>query len=248
MLVYREHLDGDLSPYTCILDNCPCPQTLYRARTEWTQHMQTDHKLQTQYWICPVCMPPAGVEPASFDDRSLYVKHLKAEHRDQDDSVQPYIDQIVEMSTGFRLCTSCPLCPEPSESPAGSSRANTDNTNVDPAAVLSHIAEHLHSFSLYSLPSRVLAAKEREYLGLRPEDASYNDPEYPYFEDYSHGSMYRDSNDLLPSIHEKYADIFIEPAPSSILEGHNKPSSILMDYDEIENTESKLNGFLSLLY
>jgi hypothetical protein len=60
----------------------------------------------------------------------------------------------------------CPLCPPDKHHPS-----------ADDDAALEHVAEHIHRFSLYSLPWPVHGTEEQRYIG--PDDD--NPGERPYF-------------------------------------------------------------------
>ncbi|KAK0647028.1 hypothetical protein B0T16DRAFT_414599 [Cercophora newfieldiana] len=152
---WRKHLSEDIHPYTCILDDCPRPQQLYVTRKEWSRHMREDHEM-SKYWLCSACL-----EPRRFDIEHHFTAHLRDEHNEVIPEEQ--IPTLISMSTYNTPLTtvSCPLCPLPS-----------DGVEIDPNAMLDHAAEHVHSFSLRSLPWPIPEHGEREYLGLGLEDFS----------------------------------------------------------------------------
>lgn len=148
MLTYiSKHLSGDLLPYTCILEQCPLPQKLYRTRREWLDHMQTEHT-GSHYWLCFACS-----EPVKFDEENDFSFHLQSQHSDavSIDQVPFFISEC--LCTGPVSLDRCPLCPILNEQ------------EIEPEGLLLHIAEHLHSFSLNALPWQVPGEKEAEYLG-----------------------------------------------------------------------------------
>lgn len=150
-------------PYTCVLEDCPQPQTLYRTRQEWMEHMGEAHET-TKYWLCSACL-----EPTNFDEKDQFIAHLSRQHGD--DIAIEQIPAFVSMSTctGALRLTRCPLCPR---------NSMTAHQEMDPAQLLSHVAEHVHSFSLNSLPWPFPGEKEREYLGL---SEGTGDPTAEYF-------------------------------------------------------------------
>lgn len=149
----RKHLGEDIYPYTCILDDCPKPQQLYLTRKEWKRHMQEEHKT-AKYWLCTACL-----EPTRFDLESCFEGHLRTQHGEVVPEDQIPIFITMSAYTAPPSLVSCPLCP-PSPS----------HEEPDADALLDHAAEHVHSFSLRSLPWPIPEEGEREYLGLGRND------------------------------------------------------------------------------
>ncbi|KAK4445205.1 hypothetical protein QBC34DRAFT_166332 [Podospora aff. communis PSN243] len=150
---WRKHLSEDIHPYTCILDSCPRPQQLYLTRKEWLRHMREEHEM-SKYWLCSACL-----EPRRFEVESHFTAHLRDGHREVISEEQ--IPTLISMSTHTAPLSaiSCPLCPPP-----------THEVDIDPNAMLDHAAEHVHSFSLRSLPWPTLEKGEKEYLGFGPDE------------------------------------------------------------------------------
>ncbi|KAK4159908.1 hypothetical protein QBC43DRAFT_121465 [Cladorrhinum sp. PSN259] len=150
---WRKHLGGDIQPYTCILKDCPKPLQLYVTRKEWTRHMREEHEV-TKYWLCSACL-----DPTRFDVESHFRTHLQTQHEDVvlEDQIPTFVSMSTYMSPPSFTC--CPLCPP-----------QQDGEEVDTDALLNHTAEHVHSFSLQSLPWPIPEEGEREYLGLGPEN------------------------------------------------------------------------------
>ncbi|KAH6845817.1 hypothetical protein B0I37DRAFT_344991 [Chaetomium sp. MPI-CAGE-AT-0009] len=151
--LWRKHLSEDIQPYTCILDECPKPLQLYLTRKEWAQHMREEHEA-SKYWLCSACL-----EPTRFDLESHFDTHLRTQHGDvvQEDQIHTFVSMSTYTSPPSFL--SCPLCPQ-----------QPDDEEVDSDAILDHAAEHVHSFSLQSLPWPIPEEGEREYLGLSTDD------------------------------------------------------------------------------
>ena len=110
--------------------------------------MQTDHK-SSQYWLCFACS-----EPTKFEEEAHFIAHLQIQHGDaiSGDQIPFFVDDCV--CTVPLSLSSCPLCPPDAWE------------DGDPEALLTHVAEHVHSFSLNSLPWQIPGAKEFEYLGI----------------------------------------------------------------------------------
>lgn len=112
----------------------------------------------SQYWLCFACS-----EVAKFDEESDFIAHLELEHHKDISADQiPYLLSACLCTTPLTL-SSCPLCPI------------TTSDGTDPEAVLSHVAEHIHSFALYSLPWQIPGEREKEYLGRESREIDEQD-------------------------------------------------------------------------
>lgn len=163
-------------PYTCVLENCPNPEILYLTRNEWTKHME-DHAT-ARYWLCTVCL-----DPIQFDQEDLFIQHLHTEHSREIPSDE--VPSIVDICsyTAVRGVSSCPLClPN-----TGFNSQQGKGQEIDPALVLSHVAEHVHTFSLYSLPWLNAGDRELQYLGLHRNEV-FDEEKWKYFADASDSS------------------------------------------------------------
>ncbi|GAQ45149.1 hypothetical protein AKAW_06169 [Aspergillus niger] len=131
---WKKHLSRDILPYTCILEDCPRPERNYHTKDLWLSHMFTDHG-GFPHWVCLACNDSS--ERPTFHEESAFTEHLDQTHSA---GIKPqHIQMLVSAwrrKTPFTI-GSCPLC---------------GPTDLDADAVLNHVAEHLHSFSLRSLP------------------------------------------------------------------------------------------------
>ncbi|PWY64409.1 hypothetical protein BO83DRAFT_455369 [Aspergillus eucalypticola CBS 122712] len=130
---WKKHLSKDILPYTCILDDCPRPEINYHTKDLWLSHMFTDHG-GFPHWVCLACNDSS--ERPTFYEESAFTEHLEQMHST---GIKPH--QVQMLVSAWRRKTpvtvgSCPLC---------------ELTDLD-SDVLNHVAEHLHSFSLKSLP------------------------------------------------------------------------------------------------
>ncbi|KAH0593708.1 hypothetical protein MHUMG1_08459 [Metarhizium humberi] len=126
---WRKHLANDLCPYTCILENCPTPYHLFVTQQEWNDHVMSDHPPQ---WQCPCC----GGDPPIFKSISGITAHLMSAHLDAaPDSLEALLQEAELNVMGI---TKCPLCD--SEGPQ------------DSPDLVEHVLQHIHDFSLRSLP------------------------------------------------------------------------------------------------
>lgn len=103
-----------------------------------------------KYWLCAACLEPTRFEFEQHFDYHLRTQHWEVVPEDQ-------IPIFVSMSTHTAppSLASCPLCPPPPLI-----------EEVNPDTILDHIAEHVHSFSLRSLPWLIPEDGERQYLDL----------------------------------------------------------------------------------
>ncbi|KAL4780809.1 hypothetical protein BJX76DRAFT_34859 [Aspergillus varians] len=154
---WKKHISRDILPYTCILEDCPYPEKLYHTKGLWLSHMFTDHG-GLFHWVCLACND-SSARPV-FYEKSAFIEHLEGSHSR---GIKP--QQIPMLVSAWKRETSvsihyCPLC---------------GFEDQDSDAVLNHTAEHLHSFSLRSLP---WPPGEEE-----SDDGLYNGyyEEHPYF-------------------------------------------------------------------
>ena len=132
-LILRNHIAQDICPYTCYLNDCPRREVLYITRESWMDHVDKEHP-SSPYWECFAC-DTAG----KFHTAETFTAHVK-EHQSISESHLPTLTDLCLRKTPH--ITSCPLC----------TWAEDQLGNVDPKALFDHIAEHIHSFSLLSLP------------------------------------------------------------------------------------------------
>jgi hypothetical protein len=124
---YRKHLAQDLSPYTCFTNGCPKPNVYYITEAELERHVRNDHAA----WQCPFC--DAG--PIYYIMQEI-LDHLLREHKDVASRDLP---GLISLSSSHGMGIEvCPLCHEsgPRDSPE----------------LVKHVMEHMHEFSLLSLP------------------------------------------------------------------------------------------------
>lgn len=143
----RKHLAEDIRPYTCVLDNCPQPEKVYGNRTEWIDHMLHDHPV-SRYWLCFACP-----NPTKFTSDKVFVDHLVSQHGDDiPESQIPVFVQECAYNAPLSV-PGCPLCPQ-----------DRSNADTETGTLLDHIAEHIHAFSLNSVPWPLHGAEEQVYV------------------------------------------------------------------------------------
>lgn len=131
---WKKHLIGDILPYTCIIEECSQIDTFYMTKETWLSHMDEEHG-GVEQWLCHACSQK-NIN-ATFVDSINFTTHLEEQHSK---GIKP--QQIPMLLLAWRrkaplTFSSCPLCGFESD---------------DQNALLDHTAEHIHSFSLRSLP------------------------------------------------------------------------------------------------
>ncbi|KAK2800230.1 hypothetical protein FQN50_008194 [Emmonsiellopsis sp. PD_5] len=185
---WKKHLREDILPYTCVLEDCPQPHRLYTSREEWVKHMEADH-IGSQHWVCFAC---TSMQPTKFTEEQDFVHHLQSDHRDHISPDQ--ISFVVEESacTEPPTVSSCPLCPPPPPSPSF-------DVEIDAGSLLYHVAQHIHSFSLYSLPWPAHGQMEREYVGVEAEEEAAINEKYYFALSSGNGSLHQAQNSVSES-------------------------------------------------
>ncbi|KAH8707480.1 hypothetical protein GQ44DRAFT_489056 [Phaeosphaeriaceae sp. PMI808] len=126
---WTKHVANDLCPYTCVVPNCPTPYILFVTQDEWNNHVINDHP---PHWQCPCC----GGDPPIFESLSGITHHLMTVHSDE---VEADLEEFLsDAEISIMGITNCPLCD--SEGPP------------DSLDLMEHILQHVHDFSLRSLP------------------------------------------------------------------------------------------------
>ncbi|KAH7232615.1 hypothetical protein B0J15DRAFT_505091 [Fusarium solani] len=126
---WRKHLSEDICPYTCVAEDCPTPDVYYSTRTALERHIRQDH---SPAWQCPLCED----EP-QFTSMTDMMEHLMASH--QDAAEGDGISTLISLSTQRKIgIEACPLC-------------DVEGI-VDSPELIDHVLEHVHDFSLRSLP------------------------------------------------------------------------------------------------
>ncbi|KAL6822098.1 hypothetical protein J3E69DRAFT_368252 [Trichoderma sp. SZMC 28015] len=161
---WKKHLARDVLPYTCIIADCPYPDRLYIDRSDLMTHVQNDHPPR---WECLPCRNVKEM-PLLFASVDEFLKHTKQDHGDS--ISEDLYSTLVDASTRpapFEM-TQCPLCDQEGQ--------------MDSKELIDHIAEHVHSFSLRSLP------------WPRNDSDKLNFDRYGYFDDRSDGQSDRNSS------------------------------------------------------
>ena len=132
----RKHVQEDLSPYTCIFSTCAKPETLFRTKELWRQHLFEEHT-SSEYWICFACG-----DGTHFLNMDSFKSHTKTEHGASIAIEQiPLLADVCKRSALLDI-RSCPFCDS----------FQCEGGEVDKEMLFDHIATEIHSFSLLALP------------------------------------------------------------------------------------------------
>ncbi|KAH8194219.1 hypothetical protein TruAng_011616 [Truncatella angustata] len=146
--LWVKHIRNDISPYTCIVENCPTPYRFHVTRNEWREHVLSDHPPK---WKCFCC---TGIRPV-FQSLPSFMAHLDESHESQVSDEN--FGRIMAKST-FRTfgITNCPLC--------------NDHGPTDSPELIEHVLGHIYDFSMYALPWRTTPQ-----TGLEKPIRTFND-------------------------------------------------------------------------
>lgn len=146
VFVLRNHLANDISPYTCIAQECSKPFVFYSTTAELEHHLRQDHP---QTWQCLFCE-----DQPIFIRKEFFESHVRTNHREVSPEEWPGL-LSTSLQYGFSI-RACPLC-------------GVSNKIIDSPELITHVLEHMHSFSLLSLPW----ARDTSYPNLE-EGSQFN--------------------------------------------------------------------------
>ncbi|KAL4862580.1 hypothetical protein BDV12DRAFT_41942 [Aspergillus spectabilis] len=149
---WKNHVDADLEPYVCISEKCKITPVQFVKLDEWKRHMSQHGPSEYAWnvhllaWVCPVCEAP---EPFRWKDQ--FMRHLACNHSKR--FTQTQLSTLVRSSTlsvprGGFVCPLCNAVPQEIEIIVPEDRKRY------PDLLLKHIAAHLKSLLLLSLPYR----------------------------------------------------------------------------------------------
>jgi hypothetical protein len=140
----------DLDPYICLTETCDRPNEMYKRSDDWLRHTRK-HFLR---WRCA----SKAHDNILFDTKDDYISHMKSHHRKTitDRQIAILADMCLHMIGP--LFEICPLCAIKEQDAKGS--------------LQEHIADHLQSLALESLP---LIANDSEKINDvgRVEETDY---------------------------------------------------------------------------
>ncbi|KAL5088982.1 hypothetical protein Trisim1_012462 [Trichoderma cf. simile WF8] len=126
---WQNHVKNDLDPYVCLFEECDQPDELYQHREDWISHMHQHNR----YWRCSF-----HGELGLFSTGEEYMQHIRDIH-DPELSDSKLRALAKRNARGMpKLFTSCPLCGK--------------DQSVTGSRLMDHIAGHLRSLALKSLP------------------------------------------------------------------------------------------------
>ncbi|KAH7153569.1 hypothetical protein EDB81DRAFT_791617 [Dactylonectria macrodidyma] len=140
---WRAHVLQDLSPYSCIFEDCGPAKETFLTSKRLLAHMFEKHSVQR--WTCDYCTydARAKVEKGTSSSRQFFltaddwIEHVATTHEDLISPQQRGV--LVGMNKRILIGPlSCPLCDFVSDRLA--------------TAIDDHILDHLHDFSLRALP------------------------------------------------------------------------------------------------
>lgn len=135
----RKHLIRDLKPYVCIFQDCQTPEKLYGSINEWTSHMTQEE--QTFEWYCDSTVHQ---EVMIFSSQHDFEAHMRNEHESPMSNLELSRFSDRHRRPGVKLFLECPLCYF--APPEGNDYQTQD-------ILRRHVASHLQSLSLFSLPN-----------------------------------------------------------------------------------------------
>ncbi|KAF5535539.1 ankyrin repeat-containing protein [Fusarium mexicanum] len=135
----RKHVAEDLCPYTCPFGDCPTEGTIYIARKDWKSHIFQNHG-SSQNWQCLVCKD--ANRPDLFSDVDSFATHMRSIH--QENTSEAQIESLIEMWC-ITVPPNIPVCPV-------CLRTEQSFDTINPVAMLDHIGDCIHGFSLRALP------------------------------------------------------------------------------------------------
>ncbi|KAM0549948.1 hypothetical protein ACHAPJ_009195 [Fusarium lateritium] len=156
-VIWRNHLNEDLRPYTCISEECRNFPTSFSTVKEWKTHLCDKHDPNwTRYiyrikWHCPYCPK----EEVYFWTQELLARHLTEDGAGKHPA---HLDKLelarvtARGKTGIpRDETECPLCGLPPWQNPGVSDPNSRPATQESNDVYQHIGSHLQHLALLSL-------------------------------------------------------------------------------------------------
>ncbi|KAJ0414790.1 hypothetical protein BJY00DRAFT_18664 [Aspergillus carlsbadensis] len=110
---WREHINEDFKPYTCLSEKCSPSIPRFQSSRQWLQHMVTTHgeswyrKIHApSSWICPLCNE-LGPSPQGPDGLSAHFESCHTGLFDEDQLVAIVRQSIYRVP---RPRDTCPLC------------------------------------------------------------------------------------------------------------------------------------------
>ncbi|KAI9788770.1 MAG: hypothetical protein M1816_006551 [Peltula sp. TS41687] len=165
---WTRHVLKDIEPYVCLFDECDRSNECFKTVDDWMGHMQWQHTL---IWSCQAL----GHESKTFNSKMEFERHMRLEHPRAftesqlpmlvQKSAQPASDTFTALAcqgdhTFSEMLRACPLCPFSLEGADLSSQSrpseflDVKGMDAKSKVIRDHLAAHLESIALLSLPER----------------------------------------------------------------------------------------------
>lgn len=157
---------SDINPYVCLFEECKTPLQQYKTEDEWVAHMAWEH---TKFWSCQV----KGHEDQIFTGPDILADHIHQEHTKEiaadqilplvERSAKPAPDTFAILALAFnkpidsthRTISFCPFCEDAKTEVEGPEEERVAMYQKDSSRrARDHIARHLETIALLSLPER----------------------------------------------------------------------------------------------
>ncbi|KAF5700463.1 calcium calmodulin-dependent kinase [Fusarium mundagurra] len=112
------------------------PEMLYVTKKAWESHLRDDHG-SIDMWTCFACL-----DSLQFEAEDDFVAHTLQEHGETISEGQIHSLAAACKTSLTAEITSCPLC----------AWQSVEEGEVNQTALVDHVAEHVHAFSLRALP------------------------------------------------------------------------------------------------
>ncbi|KAL7807187.1 hypothetical protein V8C44DRAFT_337912 [Trichoderma aethiopicum] len=137
---WPRHIVRDLMPFVCVMEPCPSPNAMFESYENWTFHMEQHHSQKA--WICRRHTPAMH-----FKEKEAFKSHMISSHGAHHIMAYDAIKPIPPTLLPFEPLERCPLCDE-------------YDSAQECESVNEHIARHLVSLSLMSLPEDFLRPRK----------------------------------------------------------------------------------------
>ncbi|RYP07570.1 hypothetical protein DL765_009120 [Monosporascus sp. GIB2] len=216
----------DIEPYVCLFDECEKPNECFRTVEDWVNHMRWQHAL---VWCCQA----EGHETMMYHSKVDFETHMRLEHHEAftesqlpiliKKSARPSSDLFTSVALDLRKGNTvldmfgvCPLCPFTVD-PGGPSMSQSleveRSIDADSKRIRDHIAGHLESIALLSLPERDdledATTNERE-TGDQQDVSYHDDHDLPtaYFSEDTESNVSAATAEDWPSDEHRSADLW----------------------------------------
>ncbi|KAI1129673.1 hypothetical protein F5Y10DRAFT_276594 [Nemania abortiva] len=165
---WRHHIDKDLKPYSCLFPQCAKAVSYFTRREEWKSHMVLTHsrdwprKVHALVWCCDIDHD----SEQQFETEVEWRKHMKdpSSHpkRPTANKYQLEAMSLKKKKVALRDHFVCPLCEQvPNKIHLVVEEAEDRMVDLQ-ESLFDHIADHIKSLSLLSLPGLDIAATPPE--------------------------------------------------------------------------------------